>query len=299
MKRIASGIEKIVAKRCRRTVGKPPELNTYWDLVDSFWKFHAEHHRRGKDKNGHSERWHDLQRLCSLVNDKWGENHIVHWCFDPATGQPCCANEQETIEKVTTAMTEALWGHSDPVPAESRWTHTLANFKMTLVRRLFHRVGLDSFIHDFRADDDDEDDAKHAAHEDREAGENFFQVMNRVRAKKIKEYFEADENMWQLGVYVAILEVSDSALLYPLMMDPIQDDESKPGKLDILLDPEHSRVKECFRSLLALLSEWRNREVTNHPWAVLEAIKVRPKQKGTLQTVTLPKKTRVGGTNNL
>ncbi|CAK0820927.1 unnamed protein product [Prorocentrum cordatum] len=271
MTKVTRAVEVLVRKRCKRKVGPSPAGDdTFFNVINTFFDFSAKHHVR--KNGGHSQQWHDLRELCSLVNGSWRDKEWVHWCHDASTGLPCCRSEAECREKVTIAACNATWGNQDKVPAESRWTNTLANFKQSLVRRLIYRVGVDSFCLDLECEAGDGDADEHVKL-DGESRDEFHAMVNRLRNKKIKGYYQCDENCWQLGVYVAILEISGGCLLYPLLGNPIPDDESIPNKMDVLLDPRNGKVEECFALLLGLLKSWTNREDTSdHPWTVLEAI---------------------------
>eukprot|EP00959_Pyramimonas_sp_CCMP1952_P180099 3766342-Pyramimonas_sp.AAC.1 len=197
--------------------------------------FEADHH---KCKNGHSQRWQELSDLCDMINHSWKDDKWTHFCHDPATGRPCCRNQNDTIDKTTRAVYNALLGHSGRVPTESRWTNTLSAMQQTVLRCLFHRVGVDAFCMDCDIGDLDDDEIGNVTVE-AEASENFFKISNRARSKKTREYFESH---CELVVYVVLFDTGDRNLLYPVMEDVIHNDCDKPSKMDGLLKPGDGRI---------------------------------------------------------
>lgn len=61
---------------------------------------------------------------------------------------------------------------------------------------------------------------------------------------KTGEYYKNDRNIYELAVYTALLDATDSKLLYPLMGDPIRE-ASAPAKLDLLHDKDVSLIGAC------------------------------------------------------
>eukprot|EP00959_Pyramimonas_sp_CCMP1952_P126444 2644431-Pyramimonas_sp.AAC.1 len=49
----------------------------------------------------------------------------VHYCWGESTGRPRCRGADTCCDRTIRPVTNALYGGGDPVPAESRWTHTL------------------------------------------------------------------------------------------------------------------------------------------------------------------------------
>eukprot|EP00959_Pyramimonas_sp_CCMP1952_P247179 5166641-Pyramimonas_sp.AAC.1 len=90
------------------------------------------------------------------------------------------------------AVVHALHGSSDPRPAESRWTHLLQGFKRTLVRRLLHRIGLDCYTGSLKPEDIDCERVPEFGASD-ESCDDFWKHVLRVRAKKVKAYYDSEE----------------------------------------------------------------------------------------------------------
>eukprot|EP00959_Pyramimonas_sp_CCMP1952_P136861 2863671-Pyramimonas_sp.AAC.1 len=165
----------------------------------------------------------------------------------------------------------ALYGTSDPRPAESRWTNTLINIKRTLLRRLYHKIGLDCFTGTLYASDWDTSNPPDVSIGD-EALDDYMKHVFRVRAKKVKEYYESEEMMRELVVFMAILEAADARLLYPMLGDAIRDDGDR-SKLDMLLDTD-SLIGQFTEDMLGLLNVWDNGDASRRPWMLLDIMKV-------------------------
>ena len=119
----------------RRHLGPAPEnILDLRTVVDYLFDLDAPYHNRAKSEK--SRRHQDLTQVCNMVNwDLRGEANI-HYCHDPVTGLPCCANREDTIDKISRFVGNAMFGGSDPILAENIWTHVLTNLKQTLFRRL-------------------------------------------------------------------------------------------------------------------------------------------------------------------
>eukprot|EP00959_Pyramimonas_sp_CCMP1952_P158356 3311752-Pyramimonas_sp.AAC.1 len=145
---------------------------------------------RGSGKSQHVK---DLMELIAMANGDLTSDRWVHHCWDATRNRPCCASRAEAVQKMTVATVHALYGSSDPRPAESRWTHLLPSFKRTLVRRLLHRVGIDCFLGTLPAGEGDGDGDTHIG-VDQEGSDAYFKHVIRVRTKKVTEYYEDDMN---------------------------------------------------------------------------------------------------------
>jgi hypothetical protein len=145
--RMLSVMEFLISQRLRRVVGRAPaEVHKLSVVVDILFDMEAPHHLRGPDGSRRSQQHQDLQLLARILNgDVLGE--LQHFCWDESTQKPCCRNREECVSKTTLACVHSLLSRSDPVPAESTWTHLLTNMKKTLLRRLTHEVGLFVFRH--------------------------------------------------------------------------------------------------------------------------------------------------------
>lgn len=268
--RMLCNMESLVAQKFRRQVGPPPEGTiTLAVFIKVVFEMDEGYHRRGHDLSGHSQRWHDLDRLGKLVNGSLLGDQIVHHCWDSGSSQPCCESKSEALEKATVAIVDALMSHTDPVPAESRWTHLLGNLRKTLLRKAVHGVGLKSFEHACPGG---------AGHEERvdvdsEAiGGGVGEAANRIRAKRVTDYYRDESNMHKLAVFVAVLGAYDRTLLYPMLGGPLGTSGCRRNALGRLLHKETSLVGACLQELLRLLETWRQGEQNREPWVILEAL---------------------------
>eukprot|EP00959_Pyramimonas_sp_CCMP1952_P352537 7386061-Pyramimonas_sp.AAC.1 len=77
--------------------------------------------------------------------------------------------------------------------------------------------------------------------------------------------------MCELVVYSAILEVTDSYLLYPLLGDAIEDKAADKSKLDKLLDTD-SVIASFSRGMLDFLDTWNTGGPSRRPWFLLDVL---------------------------
>ena len=139
----------LTKKRMQRVVGPPPDgvLNLSRAL-DQLYHFDAAHHARGKKGDKLSQRVQDLKSLAELGNGelppppgkKW-----THHCWDTDLQRPCCDSQENFEDKVEARLNNVCFAEGDPIPSENTWTHTMANFKKTITRKLVNGIGTDSF----------------------------------------------------------------------------------------------------------------------------------------------------------
>lgn len=271
--RMVEWLETNVPKLVHRVVGPvPPETrHTLRVFVDVLFVFDSGHHKRkGKgSQQGVSQNHADMCNLCDIVNCDLRGERLVHHCWNAESRRPCCANQEQTAERVTVAIVNALLGTCDPIPAESRWTHLLSNMKRTLLRYAVFRVGIDSFVRSSPHDAAPPADVN----VDDQAASSFLQEVHKSRVQKTREYYQQDRNLHELAVYAVMLETCDSRLLYPLLGDPIKDPEL-PCKINLLLNRRQSLIGSCLSGLLHLLQSWSNGGPQRRPWCILEVLRV-------------------------
>lgn len=265
--RMVTWIEQNVPNMVRRIIGPPPEdlKRGLLEFVDVLFDLDAPHHRR---KNGQaSQRIADLMALCRMVNCDLAGGEWVHHCWDSDTQQPCCRNQDECNSRIVAAVVNGLLGASDPIPAESRWTHLLMNMKRTLLRYAVFEVGTKSF------------QVPKAGvptgplEVDEEALDAFFKAANASRVDKTTEYYVNPRNVQELAVYVVLLEECDSRLLYPLMGDPVRE-PSVESKLHSLLNRDTSLIGSSLQALARLAQLWATDDPRRRPWCILAVLKI-------------------------
>lgn len=269
--RMIRRVEQLVSESVRRRVAPPPgNVVTLYAAIDILYQLDAPHHKRGADGEGCSQRLADLKALANMVN---GDLRAVwtHWCWSDTTSRPCCGSHAECVEKTTTAVVNALFGQADPIPAESRWTSMLANFKQTILRKLVHSAGIACF--DLTAD------VGGSAEEgmvqvDGEAGESFFQFIKQTRIGRVAEYYRDGRTFNELVVISIAMGIYDGRLLYPMLGDPVgrADKQSERRPLNKLLDKEDSAIGHCMEELLGCLQTWNVGGPNRRPWLLLEAL---------------------------
>ncbi|CAK0821077.1 unnamed protein product, partial [Prorocentrum cordatum] len=230
------GIEAIVKRELTREIGPPPPwAHSMTAVVDLLFNAEDEYHRH---QGNESQMLRDLRELCKVANGSLSNDKFIHHCWDFET---------------------------------SRWTNTLINIKRTLLRRLYHKIGLDCFTGTLYASDWDTSNPPDVSIGD-EALDDYMKHVFRVRAKKVKEYYESEEMMRELVVFMAILEAADARLLYPMLGDAIRDDGDR-SKLDMLLDTD-SLIGQFTEDMLGLLNVWDNGDASRRPWMLLDIMKV-------------------------
>lgn len=238
------------------------------DIVDLLFDMDGEHHNRA---SGKSRRHEDLRRLSKLLNGNLLEGGLVHFCWEAEEGRPCCGSRGDSVDKVIFACSCALFGECDPIPCESRWTNLSANMKKTLLRSCADKVGLDAFGRGAVGG---------TAHEgleevDAAASDNYNDIVNKTRMSKTRAYFADARSLHELAVYVVVLDVVDTHLLFPFLGDALQEGNaaSKPRKLEFLLHPTESKIGKCLHDLQALLANWTAGTAAPQAWCLLDVLR--------------------------
>jgi hypothetical protein len=261
-------LELQVPGQVQRLLQKPPTAGeckaSLAILVDILYDSEAAYHKRGT--LGRKSQWtEDLEALCNMLNacllDSRG---WLHCCWREKDGRPCCVSTAVAAEKTFVALTNVLM-RIDPVPAESRWTNTLTNFRKTIMRRICYRAGTSCFRFDTV------EGAEQIA-VDGEALDNYMEVVRKTRIRRTQEYFKNDKNIWELVVLTCLLDAMDTNLLYPMFGDVEPKDEDDPGKLPRLLSKSESLIGKAGQQLLNLLHNWSRGGSTRRPWALLDAV---------------------------
>ncbi|CAK0803103.1 unnamed protein product, partial [Prorocentrum cordatum] len=282
-----AGIERLIEEKLWREVGPaPPMTDTLKHVFDILYTLDATHHQREGRKNGGTGRGEsmflqDLRGLYKLANGSLNreDGKFVHHCWGHTTNKPCCTSRQQCVETMMTAVVHAFHGSADARPAESRWAHLLHSFKRTLTRRLLHRIGLDCYASSVRPEDIDCEQGPQVGVDD-EGSDAFWKHVLKVRAKKVKTYYDSEENMLQLVVYTAILETTDANLLYPLMGGAIptkpdgdcDETSSINSKMDKLLGVG-SKISTFSQGMLNLLDSWDTGDPARGHWLLLDIMK--------------------------
>ena len=91
----------------------------------------------------------------------------------------------------------ALYGSSDPKPAENTWTYVNRNFKRTILRKVVDSIGIDAFL----GTDSSIDEAIAQADLDADAAacDGHLQNQNGKRFNKLKLYFKVEDNFGRIG----------------------------------------------------------------------------------------------------
>jgi hypothetical protein len=264
-------LELNVGARVARVPGPPDAASLdgclLHDIVDVLFDWDAPHHDRLHGKK--SQQHQDLEFLCKMMNAKIRpRSEWDHLCWSESLNQPCCNDRHETIEKTTLACNNVFFARSLPIPAESTWTHTVTNFKFTVLKRCAHGIGIDST----HIDQPDPVSEGNDANADSEGSDNYWKFLKSQRMKRRLEYYLAHETFRELSVYVIILDIYDSTLMYPMLGDPSTVKRSETCKIALLLDRSTSLIGTCGRKLLHCLMSWKVGGSRRKPWCVLVAL---------------------------
>lgn len=147
-----------------------------------------------------------------MLNGDMLEGGLVHFCWNEGSGGPCCEDRDDCVAKMVFAVSTALFGETDPLPAESRWTNLLMNMQKTVLRKCAANLGLEAF--GFLGSS--ATGCPQTIEVDDAATESYYELVNKSRMQKAQEYFSDPRTIHELIVYSSILDVADSNLLYPL-----------------------------------------------------------------------------------
>lgn len=266
--RVLHLLEIGVPGRLTRKVGRPPTGAdapcTMHDFLDTLFDFSAEHHKRKKNKE--SQFLTDLRFLAEMMNGDLRAREWHHHCWDDASGRACCSNTDQCHTKMVVAIANVIVGRSEGVPAENTWTHTLSNFKATMVRFVCsQRSGIEVFTRPSKQ--------KGIPSETTEGLHNYFQAVRLSREERVFEYLAEPQNIFELSVLTVVLEVYDGRLLYPLFggfVPPANSDDF--GKLGLLLRKASSLIAECLNGFLHLLEVWLVGGPRRRPWCVNDVV---------------------------
>jgi len=177
---------------------------------------------------------------------------LRHYCWDDASGQPCCADREEAVEKVTTAILNVLISRSWVVGTENRWTHTLRTLARLACGFLWGGAlpeCLDKLRFTWDVDLDNLEDLLAAL----VAAENPNSDGHRkLRLARICKVFREPAVVWQLPVLVTGLRCVDDFMYFVF---GTQSDD-RPSLLDIL-GRKTPRFADMQVALCKLLQEFR------------------------------------------
>lgn len=261
--------EQVPSMFARRVVGpRPTDMpGDLGKFIDILYKPSDPYHDRKKGRK--SQRSNDLAFLKEMLNGNvlgvW-----EHYCFDPQSGKPCCESLSESREKTVRAVINFFQGEAEPIPAEARWTHTLSNFKKTLMRKAIYSMGVKCFPGGASGWEDGL--VAQIQDVDGQAMEDYADNLNKTRLSKTLAYFNDTSTFPELAILTLVLDTVDTHLLYPMLGDPALQDDGQPSKVDVLLDPEDSSLGKCAQRLLLLLDTWTTGGCARDPWCVFDMV---------------------------
>ncbi|CAK0788551.1 unnamed protein product [Prorocentrum cordatum] len=264
---ICESIEVLVQKMLKRRVLGPPPDGIACPLskcINVLFRPDADHHKRANGKV--SRRVQDLGELMRMVN---GDLHgdWVHYCWDESTGRPCCRDADTCYDRTVRSVTNALYGGGDPIPAESRWTHTLVNMKQLLLRRIVYNIGVKAFPCSIRKPGAASEMPQSA---DGEACQSHVAEVNASRLSRVGVYFDDPKTFPELALLTVSVDIIDrwdlrySSWPYPLftLCSAHSSEEQRRDVARRLLDASREElgvyacgVKHRFNTVPLLMSE--------------------------------------------
>jgi len=191
-----------------------------------------------------------VRLACALV--AFGPGGLRHYCWDAASGQPCCADRGEAVEKVTIAILNVLISRSWVVGAENRWTHTVRTLARLACGFLWGGAlpeSLDKLRFTWNVNPDDAEGmlAALVAAEDPNAEGN-----RKLRLARICKVFREPSVAWQLSVLVTSLRCVEDFMYLVFGTQSVD----RPSLLDIL-GRKTPRFADMQVALGRLLQEFR------------------------------------------
>lgn len=211
-------VVRLVQDNCRRVVQPPPanaakRSRAALDLVLRFEKGH--HKRRGSA--GLSTLVTDALELLRLDNGGFGGQRLTHYCWDPSTGAPCCADRAETVARLTSAYLDFFVGHTIPTATLSRWTHINTVCSLMCCSYMCRNVFGDALTAALGADvASEEAAAKRASTAATGAGDEDAAHEHRARKSKVHSWISNPGTRLQMGCLLLLVQGLDD-LTYLLM----------------------------------------------------------------------------------
>ena len=140
-------VEKAMTPLFRRRVGPPPPRDgglTLHKVVGILFRTPDLLLKSGKPTLFKQ----DVDDMTHLVNGyiPTADGFIYHHCWDDSKGMACCKSLREALDKCVLAVARSLFGRCDSTPCQSRWTNTLPNFKMTILRHAVFDFGAERLL---------------------------------------------------------------------------------------------------------------------------------------------------------
>ena len=256
---IADHLAKTVQSHCRRVVGAPPPEGVAQTkrVLDAIFKLEASHHilfgKRGQSK---STLLKDLEVLMSLDNGglRSSTGDIVHYCWDGSG--PCCADLDDTVQKLTGAYFNLFVGRSMPVATLSRWTNVLTVCAMLCAGYACRDIYVQALVSGLAAEGPAGEDGELQA-ADAGAGDQDLAKEHRARVAKVKTWLTKGQTRAQVGTCFLMLRNLDSLTYYLMGGErPDQGRHRQPGTVPRA--EQTLPAKELCNKVAHTLAHFRN-----------------------------------------
>lgn len=231
---VADFIADFVAQNCRRILGPPPAdgAATARRILDMLYKLDAPHHiLHGSRGDKKSKLVMDIEALLAMDNGGFAHpaGHLVHYCWS-SSGQPCCADHEQTVEKMTASYLNMFVAHAVPVATLSRWTHITTVCVMLCTSYACR----DIFIHALKRGMTVDERAEETAEQQLAAfaagaGDADVATEHRARTMKVKQWFDKQETTGQVASLYLMLQEVDGVTYYLMGGERSEGRHKRPG----------------------------------------------------------------------
>jgi len=126
MRRLIAWLQQF-ARRIPSARPDPERMRRNREIFDAVYELDSEDHYRtlASGERVKGTVLQDLETMLELDNnDVTSLDELVHYCYDPATGGPCCVDSEEMVAKLAIAFGAFYLGRQWELPAVSRFTNT-------------------------------------------------------------------------------------------------------------------------------------------------------------------------------
>ena len=126
MEGITSSMVACVRRRVKRVADRSPTPEVQSRLKKAL-NFLYDLDKTGVNQKGvESPFIQDLRALPNLINDDTTSDTWEHYCKIDAAGHTCCADNTIRIDKMIGLLLRCLFGRTEPIPGQEKWTYMLS-----------------------------------------------------------------------------------------------------------------------------------------------------------------------------
>lgn len=264
---LADHIGGFVEEKCKRVVRPPPPeaVARTRAVMNTIFKLGSSHHLLfGKKGTTSSRLVQDVEAILRLDNGGFAgacaDDPLVHYCWDGKGA--CCANRQESVDKIVAAYLNLLVAHAMPVGTLSRWTHVQTICSMLCAGFACRDIFVQGLLRGLKADQDAESlAAQKLAVGASGAGDEDVATEHRARIAKVVGWLGRDDTRFAVASFFAALRIQDSLTYYLMGGErPGQGKHRQPGALRPTEEPLPmkelvGRVRTALSQLASLLQD--------------------------------------------